>query len=201
MNHLELLRLCETSYEVASIRINEVEALVQIKDGVQYVAFRGTEASKMFDGGGWRDVLRDFRTIPWHDKRVGWSHAGFLKGARNVVDDYLLFNLSQKMPVIVTGHSLGGGLAVNAAALLCSQGYTVQSVVTFGSPRTFLKSSAERWVKFLNVTQYSNDGDPVCDVPFRFWGYRHLNEIKTNHKANGYSMKDNHGLNFYRDGL
>lgn len=201
MTHLELLEFCIKSYDHASIRINEVEALVEVHDGVQYVAFRGTETDKMIKGGGWRDVWRDLRAIPWKDERIGWSHAGFMKGARVIVDNFLIYSLDNDKPVVVTGHSLGGGLAINAAALLHAEGYKINSVVTFGSPRTMLKDDAEKWRKILNTTQYSNDGDPVCDVPFRFWGYRHLNEVMTDREAVGWGSDDNHALKYYREGI
>jgi hypothetical protein len=201
-SHLPLgkvFELAEVSYTKKTICVNEVECLVQEIDGHQVIAFRGTEADKLISGGGWRDVLRDLRAAPWYDKRVGWSHAGFLKGARGIVDKGLFGLLRREKPIVITGHSLGGALAINAAAMLDYEGFKVVNVVTFGSPRTLIKSSTKRFAKNnIIVQQFSNAGDPVPDVPFRWWGYRHVNEITTSRIADGYSASKNHLLKFYK---
>lgn len=186
------LRLCQLSYIHHTYEVGEVEVLV-VEEDKTYIAFRGTEASDMWAGRGWVDVIRDLRTIPWHDKRVGWSHSGFLKGARRAVKNLII---PRDKPVVVTGHSLGGGLAVNAAAILHAEGYTVEKCITFGAPRTFKKGTAEKWTKTLDVTNFSNHGDPVCDVPLYWWNWRHVNEVHTSRTPDGYGFR-NHFLPTY----
>lgn len=197
-----LFKICAKSYKEHTFVEKEVECFVTKYKGCQVVAFRGTEASKFFSGGGWRDVIRDIRSIPWKDKRVGWSHAGFLKGARAVVDKHLVKSLDRNIPIYVTGHSLGGALAINASALLHAEGFIIKKVVTFGSPRTFTKDTVKLFRKtYIEVDQYSNLGDPIPDVPFRFFGYRHINEIHTKRRRKGYSILRNHMIPHYKEAL
>ncbi len=191
------LQLSDEAYKSVTLRVDGCEAYCTTFGGTQVVAFRGTEAGKLISGGGWRDVLRDIRAFPWRDKRVGWSHAGFLKGAKGVVDCGLFGLLRRGKPVVLVGHSLGGALAINAAAMLHSMGFNVAGVMTFGAPRTFTKGTADKWRRRVPVWEFSNPGDPVPDVPFKFFGYRHINEILTARKADGYSALNNHMLPFY----
>lgn len=201
MNKLEvsvLLIEAAKSYKTYTHKVAEVECNLSIIDNIQVVSFRGTEASGLISEGGWRDVIRDLRTFPWYDRRVGWSHAGFLKGAQGIVDKALFGALRRELPIVIDGHSLGGSLGINAAAILNAEGFNVTQVVTFGAPRTLLKSSAKRLAKSgISIIEYSNPGDPIPDMPFRWWGYRHVNEVHTSRPAQGYSIAKNHMLEHY----
>lgn len=192
----------DQSYIVHTLNVREVECLVVCcaKSKYQFVIPRGTEFDKFFSGNGWRDVLRDLRALPWRNSRLGgWSHSGFLKGALGLVDKGLFGVLRREVPAIFIGHSLGGALALNCAAILHGEGFTVAGVITVGSPRTFMKRTATKVSKLgFPIWQFSNEGDPVPDVPFRFWRYRHCREIKTNRPGKGYSIKRNHSLSAYK---
>ena len=169
--HLDICRaVAEQSYTLQTGKIHEVEYHTYPYKGGWLVMFRGTEASKFFSGGGWRDVARDLRAFPWYDERTGWAHAGFLKGARNVVEQVLLGQFHPEEPLYLAGHSLGGAMAHIAASMLCAEGFYVRDCVTFGSPRVFI---GERKLAY-SATNYRHPGDPVTRVPFR-WGirYRH----------------------------
>ncbi len=191
------LKLSDDAYEHVTLRVSGCEAYCTTFGAIQVVAFRGTEAGKLITGGGWRDVLRDMRAFPWYDSRVGWSHSGFMKGARGVVDCGLFGLLRRDAPVVLVGHSLGGALSINAAAMLQSMGFDIAGVMTFGAPRTFTKGTADKWRKILPIWEFSNAGDPIPGVPFKFFGYRHVNEKMTARKADGYSILNNHMLPFY----
>lgn len=200
MRPIEVVAYCERSYEEQHIRVNEVEAAVfQDPRGFAVVVFRGTEGGQLISGNGWVDVLRDLRVVPWYDRRVGWSHAGFLKGAQGVVDRGLYGLLRRDQYIVCLGHSMGGAVALNAAALLEAEEFNVLACYTIGSPRTLTKGARKRFRKLsVDVRQYSNPGDPICDVPFRWWGYRHLKEIHTDREADGYSIANNHLVGHYR---
>lgn len=196
----DVIRLIEDSYNNYTICVNEVECLVVEFHIYQVVIPRGTEFDKFISGGGWLDVIRDLRAIPWPSRLLrGWSHAGFLKGAKGVVNKGLFGLLRRDKPIIVLGHSLGGSLGQNIAYLLAAEDFYIKAVITIGSPRTFTKGTARRLKERFKfpVYEFSNPGDPIPDVPFRFWGYRHINEIQTNRKAIGYSIKNNHLLPAY----
>lgn len=192
--------LCKKAYSACTLRVNGVECLITLTRGYQIVSFRGTETDGLIDQGGWKDVIRDLRAFPWFSSRVGgFSHAGFFKGARGIVDKGLYGALSRKRPTLLVGHSLGGAIAVNCAAILYSEGFNIGGVITFGSPRTLTKGSVGVFKnRGIPIDQYSNPGDPIPHVPFKWWGYRHVNELETDRKSDGFSISKNHSLKFYK---
>ena len=142
-----LAHLCKEAYTHATYNINECEVIIRRFDDVQVVAFRGTETGALFAGAGWVDVLRDLHIFPWYDKDCGLVHAGFLKGAQSTAE-FIAGRLVNDLPVICTGHSLGGALALLTAAKLQAKGFVIEKWVGFGSPMTQLtkrKYTFEQW--------------------------------------------------------
>jgi len=142
-----LAKICKESYDHATYNINECEVIIKYYDTHQVVAFRGTEAGALFDGAGWMDVLRDMRIMPWYSKETGWVHAGFLKGAVATAD-FIADKLVSDLPVICTGHSMGGAVALMAACKLQAKGFVIQEWVGFASPMTQLTTRTydfEQW--------------------------------------------------------
>lgn len=166
ISHADLCALVAQGYEQSTGKVNEVEYHVIQLPLVQVLTFRGTEASKMFSGCGWRDVIRDLRVMPWHDDRAGWCHAGFLKGARGVIDGPL--ELTRDKPIVTSGHSLGAAMSLIAALMLESIGYDVYEWVGFGCPRAIL---GDRLYGF-DATSYRHKNDIVTQVPPLF--FEHL---------------------------
>ncbi len=190
ITHLDLARICRVAYSNKTFCERDVEVFVVEHSFHRVIAFRGTEASKLWPskkvaGKGWfgkvkgslknwLDVVRDVRFIPWHDKRVGWAHSGFLKGSRCVCDKHLV-KLPTDKKLIITGHSLGGALALVAAQIL-RQTHDIEEVVVFGCPRVFLWNSVDRFSN-IRVCLYRNGHDLVTTVPHSFYGYRHPREL------------------------
>lgn len=176
MPHSELCKLCDKGYMEATGCINEVEYLV-VEDEYIDIVFRGTEASGLISKGGWMDVVRDLRAYPWYDKRVGWAHCGFLKGARNIVEEKLRRRLNlrnHKKPVRLAGHSLGAGMSLIAALMLYREGYNVVEWVGFGTPKTFI---GYRNLPF-KATSYRNGNDLVYLMPPGIiFKYKHSPEL------------------------
>jgi len=142
-----LAQICKESYDHATYNINECEVIIKYYDTHQVVAFRGTETGALFAGAGWVDVVRDMRILPWYDKDTGLVHAGFLKGAR-ATTEFIADKLVMDLPVICTGHSLGGALALMTACKLQAKGFVIKKWVGFGSPMTQLtkrKYDFEQW--------------------------------------------------------
>ncbi|NIB44830.1 lipase family protein [Pseudomaricurvus alkylphenolicus] len=167
--HLDLALSSELSYKRATFMVHEVEVLIQKFERYQVVAFRGTEFSGLWSRGGFWDVLRDLRVWPvgYHGLR---GHAGFLRGVR-LIEKPLLEGLDRKLPVYVTGHSLGGGLAIPAARLLDRSGFVVAELVTFGTPRCISKGF--EYFGHISVTEYEFGNDIVPTL--QFWtNRRHL---------------------------
>ncbi|HWF60856.1 MAG TPA: Mbeg1-like protein [Nitrospira sp.] len=118
---------------------------------------------------------------------LGDVHRGFLGAFELVKDDLLnaiqgLRNKSNPQSLWCTGHSLGGALAVVAAAQLLMVGHKVNSLYTFDQPRvgdeTFATECARRMAgqhfRFVN-------NDTVTRAPPRVFDYAHAGELRYIH--------------------
>ena len=117
------------------------------------IAFRGSDS--------FHDWLGTNTAILMTECGLGMAHAGFVRAARSVMQDVLFYIQATKPTKIhLTGHSLGGALAVVMAELLLGQNIAPErlDVVTFGCPRvgdeTFRKSLSK-----VNIVQYVRRGD------------------------------------------
>lgn len=164
----EILR--QRGFESETIESGSMSGYV-IKSGENAVILlRGTESS-------WHDVLQDLIFISSH-RGNGRMHAGFRSGYSDSMHrqvQQLLQRFGTKR-VWITGHSLGGALAVVCAHDLLVDGeYEIAGVMTFGQPkvvrtqmRDFLEPRlADRYVVFVN------DMDPVPKVvePYLHFGH------------------------------
>jgi triacylglycerol lipase len=144
------------------------------------VAFRGTQPNRPMD---W---FVDFRATcdPWDHKNAGKVHSGFYSALRKVWGVTLansevlprrLVNRGSK-PIWITGHSLGGALAVLCAAqALFVSKVPVQGVYTFGQPRVGTKDFADAVNAKLGsgIFRFVNDRDIVPRVPLFSMGFCH----------------------------
>ena len=154
-----------TGHELAIISARAYECSdFSCKDGTQgivlgnTIAFRGTQ----FDH---EDILKDLRAFP-HSAYGTFVHGGFLSGARSAwefVEPHLTND------TILTGHSLGGGLARTIALIMQSKGMKPPRVVTFGEPRSCFKPP----VVAKYSIRYIHGNDCVPSHPWALWGYRH----------------------------
>lgn len=163
-SHLQLCQLAALSYDGYSISIGNSAALVEIVDGIQYIAFAGSDDAK-----DWRFDL-DAKQVPWSSKDDakpygGSVHRGF-KTCWEEVKPHLLPKLDLSLPTVVTGHSLGGALAVLCAASLKRVGVQINGVATFGCPMVFDVVGSNGWLNLgLPTVQYANDTDGVTEQP------------------------------------
>jgi hypothetical protein len=125
-------------------------------DGRVVVAFRGTESNKP------EDLVVDLRTrtIAWTGD--GQVHEGFVDALSKVQKE-----LGTALPpvgsgsILITGHSLGAGLATLAAAALRERH---PRLITFGSPRVGDADFA-RSIAADSVARFVNCCDLVTRVP------------------------------------
>ena len=164
MKNYELAIKCKEVYDHDTKEFHEVEYSIDHDQGV--IAFAGTQIQEVWKSDNWMDIIRDIRITPWYDRRTGWMHAGFLKGARAALEE---MDLDITKYWTLTGHSLGGALALAAGKILNHEGYDLQ-VVGFGAPRAFI---GKRRLKF-NVKMFRYGADPIPLVP-KVWmgGYMH----------------------------
>ena len=167
---------------VETLSVEETEVLVADTDKCVIVAFRGTSSKQ--------DMRTDLQTrFNVQKSEIGGSsvsipvHAGFHdaynKVAKPLTD--LLNELLEKSdkktdkPIYLTGHSLGGALALVASAALAKEsklGDHIAAVYTFGAPRVGKHNFAE----IVKAPHYRivNGGDLVPLVPPTWLnGYRH----------------------------
>jgi len=172
MNALTLAELSRQAYGeappgTALAASGHIQALI-VPGSPRVIAFRGTELGER------ADVLTDLdmTLIPWPGG-VGLIHRGFWQAYMSLIP--MLFAEGASGPYHFTGHSLGGALAVIAAAELVWSGGDLHGVTTFGQPRVgdvaFAnwcdRRLAERYVRIVRR------GDPVPEFPSVLRGYAH----------------------------
>jgi hypothetical protein len=154
---------------VAFFDNDNVQGYWCIGDDVALLVFRGTS-----NPGQW---LRDVQILPvphpW-----GLVHAGFLSGV-GAVENALreLDAAASGKHVWVTGHSLGGALAVIAAARFKINKICEPLLHTYGQPAVGLDGFAERFAIELpgRLWRFVNQSDIVTRVPP---GFRHTGIVK-----------------------
>jgi predicted alpha/beta hydrolase family esterase len=140
------------------------------------LAFRGSEPK---DG---RDWITDFHFRPMEVMSGLSVHSGFWRALNQVWLDKIMPNIDllRSKPLWITGHSLGGAIAVLAAMRLFRElpgGPTAQGVYTFGQPRASKLEFAAAyrasplWDRTFRLI---NDEDVVSRVPPRVFKYCHV---------------------------
>ncbi|MBB1255445.1 lipase family protein [Streptomyces alkaliterrae] len=138
--------------------LEDTQAYTMASDDMIVTAFRGTEPAQL------RDWLSDVNTPPWPGPGgTGFMHYGFGEALKSVFPDVLEavqeFRTNGQS-LWFTGHSLGGALAMLAAARLYLEEprLLADGVYTFGQPRTcdrllagaYNKAFTERTYRFVN---------------------------------------------------
>lgn len=151
------------------IDIDHSQAFVAHNKTDVVVCFRGTESL-----GDWLVDLKITAT----ERTYGEVHRGFLK-AYQVVEPTMAVHLQTAAAsgkrLWLTGHSLGGALAV-MAALEISQPASLAGIYTFGQPRCVdWRSATFGKGRFGEVfCRFVNDDDLVTRVPPHFWHFGNL---------------------------
>jgi Lipase (class 3) len=159
---------------------------------VALLVFRGTN-----NIGQW---LRDLRVLPAAHE-WGWVHLGFARGISAVENDLRGFDEVAASPgkhVWVSGHSLGGALAVLAAARLKIKKICAPLLHTYGQPAVGLPDFAQRFDAELpnRLWHVINQSDVVPRVPplFRHCGVsKHIVRPGTLEALEGLAPTTQHG--------
>lgn len=152
------------------------------------VVFRGTE-----DELDWTTNLNTRFVALQGGTRV---HTGFFQAywpIRDTMFDLVMRAIKYKpRPVYVTGHSLGGALALMATAELANHDEavvrdSVAACYTFGCPRVG-DASFDQYVK-APLYRITNGVDLVPAIPPWFLGYRHVGDIRYFGKPGGSPLR------------
>jgi triacylglycerol lipase len=149
----------------ASLPMARTEAIVVDRADATLVAFAGTDPVVLAD---W---VADFDIRP----HLGTTQ-GFFLALRDAMPMIRTLVVGAHKPVFVTGHSLGGALAVLAAQDLAMNGATVKAVYTYGMPRPGDAAFGATYDARLGPVTYRlvHGEDIVPTVAPSFLGFRHV---------------------------
>jgi hypothetical protein len=143
------------------------KAIITANDQYISVCFRGTKSS-----WDWLTNI-DVAQVPL-PTGSGKVHKGIYKATLQRYAEIL--EVVQKLqrqlprPLYVTGHSLGGGMAIVAASMMNSDNIPPNAVYTFGSPKVgdtqFAIEYAQNPTLNLNTFRIVNYCDPVPKIPY-----------------------------------
>lgn len=171
----------ELGLEAKLISVDNTQAYVAVNDEHLVVAFRGSEGPTSLDGlkdwlltNAYNLLTQPTGKLSTEFLAAGvgarW-HAGFV-GAIDEVWDPLHAEVDARMKekdrvFWVTGHSLGGALALLAAWLFTRKTLPPHQVYTFGAPMVGNQAVADAFARELGgkVFRYVNSPDPVPLLP------------------------------------
>lgn len=124
--------------------------------GCQWLSVRGTD--------DWLNVREDAEYLKELDAKLGvYLHEGFHRDASAIYDE-VKARLAPAVPLRVTGHSLGGAIAVILQAWLRADGFAVDTTLTFGQPKVTNEAGVMK-LREHPVLRVINDEDVVPMVP------------------------------------
>lgn len=179
-NHLlKSVKLSHAAYNFATHSAGGTQIFITENDHATWFAFRGTETKSI------KDFIEDVSTdvqFTKIDSHLGVMHTGFhdaFELAAPYVREKALAAQRAGKKIYLTGHSLGGGLALVAFVWLQSLAVEVEHSYVFGCPRVFGKETAEefneKWKE--KVTRVVNNNDIVTRIPTRLMGYSHVGRL------------------------
>ncbi len=105
----------------------DTQGFVAGKDDYMIICFRGTNSITDMVFDAWFSKVPAFGGI-------GKVHKGFQKALESIWPQ-LIKKINKNTKIFVTGHSLGGVLAILTAHRLTLENYTLAAVYTYGAPR------------------------------------------------------------------
>ncbi len=161
---IDILRKASFDF-IESFAVDGTEALLaklnldeESEEGMLVLAFRGTQPSI-------KDVLTDIKADLVSAPDGGRIHRGFLEAYQKVGDQIATVLIKyKKLPLYITGHSLGGALAIVATRYLGSD--STGATYTYGCPRV---ADDEFFLSIKTpVYRVVNAADAVTRVPFGY---------------------------------
>jgi triacylglycerol lipase len=147
----------------------DTQVLVKHEGDTVFVVFPGTDSIA--------DWQTDLRAGKVEFNSQGRVHEGFDEAHASVIEEVIeqIGKGSRHRRIIVSGHSLGGALAMLCALQLWDCGIVVDAVYTFGAPRVGNGSFTRHYNANLHDETYriENQDDPVPYLPPWLMGYRH----------------------------
>ena len=190
----------ENHSEKINVKIHFMSKITPEGDVTKVFFITGTEDLK--------DVGIDIKVKPVplyeNDKKI-LVHSGFKNYAdaalANGILDFLVeyINNHPEEKIYITGHSLGGAIAMMTAVRLFDAGANMQNIkiITFGAPAIGNKNLAEKYKDKFNLTRVVMDSD-IVDVSLDIFGYTHFGEV-VDYKQVESSTQYAHAVSLYFD--
>jgi triacylglycerol lipase len=116
---------------------SQVSYFLSRANGIQTIAIRGT--------ANLENVMLDLDLELKPDTALDIKlHQGFGSAAKAVYTDVKPY-LNEKLPIHITGHSLGGAIAVILGLYLQQEDYAVTQIITFGQPKVTNVTGAKKY--------------------------------------------------------
>lgn len=137
------------------------------------IAFAGTN-----EGRDWLSNLDMFAVQRYGDR----MHKGFSDCFERLKEDITLslntLANTDPRPIYITGHSLGGAIAVCCAAYFNYLDKPFHGLYTFGAPRCLERETAIRFdvLSGRRAFRFQNSLDVVTRIPARIAGYSHVGQ-------------------------
>lgn len=171
---LKLVHLSLDSYFQFTYKKDNKSFLLYEEKDSQYLLFAGSYDIK--------DWMENTEFVKVERDGMGWLHNGFADYFDELKKE-IIQRINPGKKLYIGGHSLGGAISCICALYLHNKGFKIESVYTFGMPRTGNKEWKNRF-KDSKIEHYRivNAKDIVTTVPKLF--YWHLDkEIHINRKG------------------
>ena len=167
IDRVTLAKFCQEAYTATdTLGAHGCRFIVRDVDGYRVMAWEGTHDMET--------AAIDLDAVPWWERGIGFVHKGFLDALESSFDAIMGAWSESVFPVIFTGHSLGGALAILAAARMCRDGVSPDAIVTFGAPHASIGARLGELLASHTVTptMYRHGVDAVPELPIMF-DWRH----------------------------
>ena len=150
-----------------------------IEDGILYLTFASLSCEDFAKSYTMLHAFGDILHRPCN--RDSFANPNFWddwKAIKKAV--FTLANRDRSMPIVLSGHGIGGSIALIAGYDLIKKGYTIKRVTTFGAPRAINQGKAIPLITYplsLVTIQYVLPGDRYPKM-FKFTRYKNINRTE-----------------------
>ena len=158
-----------------------IQGYIANGNGFSVLAFRGSDYGEIDDWG----ANANFDLVLDPHIRGGQVHSGFQQGAASIwpqIQSLVAEHHSPNRKLFLTGHSLGGALAMLTASRFASlsRASEIDAIFTFGQPRAGDREFARHFDREFGdrTFRYVNRYDLITRLPPRLVGYDHAGQLR-----------------------